>query len=74
MLSSMFKASDVIELSFFSEGNVWSVVISFYLPVLGISLHKFSLQKIPFHHGTYTYQNVNKTPTKIENVNDDGNK
>ena len=31
MLSSMFKASDVIELRFFSKGDVWSVMINFFL-------------------------------------------
>ena len=36
MLSSMFKASAVIELRFFSKGDNWSVIISFSLGVLGM--------------------------------------
>ena len=79
MLTSMFKASVVTELRFFSKGDVWSVIINFFLAVLGIYsiphkfsyINKFSLQKTPFHHGTYT-MNINKTPKKIEDVKDDG--
>ena len=40
-----------------------------------IQLNKFSLQKIPFHHRSFiTMKNINETPKKIENVNDDRNK
>ena len=34
--SSTFKVSGDIELRFFSKGDVWSVIISFFLAVLGI--------------------------------------
>ena len=53
----MFKASAVIELRFFSKGDKlflsgsWNI----FHPT-EIWLHKLSLQKIPFHHGTYTYE------------------
>ena len=59
----MFKASAVIELRFFSTGDIWSVIVRFFLAVLGVysirqkfSYISFSLQKITFHHGTYTYE------------------
>ena len=35
MLSSVFKASAVIELRILSKGDVWSAIISFFLAVLG---------------------------------------
>ena len=35
MLSPMFKASADIELRFFSKGDDWSVMISFFLAFLG---------------------------------------
>ena len=80
MLSSMFKASAIIELSFFSKGDVWSVIISFFLAVLGIYSiqQKFSYislvyRKYPFIIEFILTKNINKTPKKIENVNDDGN-
>ena len=55
MLSSMFKASAVIELRFVSKGDVWYVIISFFLAVLGMysiqqKFSYISLQKLPFHH------------------------
>ena len=76
----MFKASAVIELSFFSKGDVWSVITSFFLAVLGIYSiqQKFSYislvyRKYPFIIEFILRKNINKTPKKIENVNDDGN-
>ena len=81
MLFSMFKASAVIELRLLSEGDVWSVIISFFLAVLGIYSirQKFSYislvyRKYPFIKELILMKNINKTPKKIENVNDDGNK
>ena len=81
MLSSMFKASAVIELRFFSKGDVWSVIISFFSAVLRIYSiqQKFSYislvyRKYPFIMELILMKNINKTPKKIENVNDDGNK
>ena len=81
MLSSMFKASAVIELRFFSKGDVWSVIISFFLAVLGIYSirQKFSYislvyRKCPFIMELILIKNINKTPKKIKNVNDDGSK
>ena len=81
MLSSMFKASAVIELRFLSKGDVWSFVISFFLTVLGTcsSWQKFSYislvyRKYPFIMELTLMKNIIKTPKKIENVNDDGNK
>ena len=77
----MFKASAVIELRFFSKGDVWSVIISFFLAVLGIYSfrQKFSYislvyREYPFIMELILMENINKTPKKIENVNDDGNK
>ena len=91
MLSSMFKASAVIELRFLSKGDVWSFVISFFLTVLGtcsiwqkfsyirLVYRKYPLQEIPFSlqeiPGSTLWElmkNIDKTPQKIENVNDDG--
>ena len=81
MLSSMFKASVVIELRLFSNGDVWSVIISFFLAVLGIRLirQKFRYissvyRKYPFCMELILIKNINKTPEKTENVNNDGNK
>ena len=63
MVSSMSEASAVIELRFFSKENVWSVIMSFLLSgswnifhPTEILLLKFNLQKNPFHHRTYTYE------------------
>ena len=77
----MFKASAVIELRFFSKGDVWSVIVSFFLAVLGIYSirYKFSYislvyRKYPFVMELVLIKNISKTPKKIENVNDDGNK
>ena len=77
----MFKASAVTELRFLSKGDVWSVIISFFLAVLGIYSirQKFSYislvyRKYPFIMELMLMKNINKTPKKIENVNDDGNK
>ena len=77
----MFKASAVIEIRCFSKEDVWSVIISFLLPVLGIYSirQKFSYislvyRKYPFIMELILMKNINKTPKKIENVNDDGNK
>ena len=81
MLSSIFKASTAIELKFFSKGDAWYVIISFFLAVLGIYSirQKFSYislvyRKYPFIMELILMKNINKTPKKIENVNDDGNK
>ena len=78
--SSTFKVSGDIELRFFSKGDVWSVIISFFLTVLGIYSirQKFSYislvyRKYPFMMELILTKNINKTPKKIENVNDDGN-
>ena len=77
----MYKASAVIELRFFSKGDVWSVIISFFLAVLGIYSirQKFSYislvyRKCPFIMELILIKNINKTPKKIKNVNDDGSK
>ena len=73
----MFKAPAVIELRFFSK-DIWSDKLflsgswDIFHPT-EVQLHKFSLQKIPFHHGTILMQNINKIPKKIENANDHGN-
>ena len=57
MLSSMFKASAVIELRFFSKGDKLFLSDSWNIfHPAEIWLHKLSLQKIPFHHETYTYE------------------
>ena len=77
----MFKASAITKLRFFSKGDAWSVMISFYLELLGIYSiqQKFSFislvyRKYPFIMELTLMKNINKTPKKIENVNDDGNK
>ena len=77
----MFKASAVIELRFFSKGDVWSLIISFFLAVLGIYSirQKFSYislvyRKYPFIMDLILMKNINKTPKKIKNVNDGGKK
>ena len=81
MLSSMFKASAVIKLRFFSKGDVWSVIINFFLAVLGIYSMRQKFSYISLVYRKYLFimelilmENINKTPKKIENVNDDGNK
>ena len=82
MLSSMFKDSAVIELIFSSKGDVWSVIISFFLVVLGIYFVRQKLRYITFVYRKYPFimelvivlKNINKTLKKIENVNNDGNK
>ena len=77
----MFAASAVIELRFFSKGDIWSVIISFFLAVFRIYSirQKFSdislvYRKYPFIMELVIMKNINKTPKKIGNVNDDGNK
>ena len=77
----MSKASAVIELRFFSKGDIWSVIINFFLAVLRIYSirQKFSYislvyRKYPFIKDLIFLKNINKTPNKIENANDDGNK
>ena len=77
----MFKASAVIELRFFSKGDAWSLIISFFLAVLGIYSirQKFSYislvyRKYPFIMDFILMKNINKTPKKIKNVNDGGKK
>ena len=77
----MFKASAVIGLGSFSEGDVWSVIISFFLVVLGMYSirQKFTnvslvYRKYPFIIELMLIKNINKTPKKIENVNNDENK
>ena len=75
----MLKASAVIELRFLSKGGAWSVIINFFLAVLGIYSirQKFSYISLvyrmyPFIMELILKKNINKTPMKIENVNDDG--
>ena len=77
----MFKTSAVIELRFLSNGDVWSVIISFFLAILGIysirqifSYISLVYRKYPFIMEFMLKKNINKTPKKIENVNDDRNK
>ena len=77
----MFKASAVIGLGSFSEEDVWSVIISFFLVVLGMYSirQKFTnvslvYRKYPFIIELILIKNINKTPKKIENVNNDENK
>ena len=77
----MFKASAVIGLGSFSEGDVWSVIISFFLVVLGMYSirQKFTnvslvYRKYPFIIALVLIKNTNKTPKKIKNVNNDENK
>ena len=77
----MFKASAVIGLGSFSEEDVWSVIISFFLVVLGMYSirQKFTnvslvYRKYPFIIELMLIKNINKTPKKIENVNNDENK
>ena len=72
MLSSICKASAVIELKFFSKNDVWSGIISFFLAVLGIYSiwQKFSYisliyRKYPFIMELILMKNINKTPKKI---------
>ena len=77
----MFKASAIIELRFFSKGDAWYVIISFFLAVLGTYsiLQKFSYislvsRKYPFIMELILMKNINKMPKKIKNANDNGNK
>ena len=77
----MFKASAVIGLGSFSEEDVWSVIISFFLVVLGMYSirQKFTnvslvYRKYPLIIELMLIKNINKTPKKIENVNNDENK
>ena len=77
----MFKTSAVIELRFLSNGDVWSVIISFFLAILGIysirqifSYISLVYRKYPFIMELMLKKNINKTPKKIENVNDYRNK
>ena len=77
----MFKASAVIKLRLLSKGDVWSVVISFFLAVVGTFsiLQKFGCISLAYRIYPFTMElifvkNINKTPKKIENVNDDRNK
>ena len=65
----------------FSKGDVWSVIMSFFLVVLGIYSirQKFSCvslvyRKYPFIMELILMKNINKASKKIENINDDGNK
>ena len=57
----MFEASAVIELRFFSKGDVWCIIMSFFRRFLEYipperNLGTSNLQKIPFYHGTDTYE------------------
>ena len=77
----MFKASPVIELSFFSKGDARSVIISFFLAVFGIysilqncSYVSLVDRKYLFIMELILMMNINKTSKKIENVNDGQNK
>ena len=75
----MFEASAVFELGYSSKGDVWSVT-SFLSSLWNIFhpiemwSHKFNLQESPFIMELILMKNINKTPMKINNVNDDGNK
>ena len=75
------KASVVIELNFFSKGDVWSVIISFLLGVLGTYSIRKKFSYISLVYRKYIFitelilmKNISKIPKKIGNVNDDGNK
>ena len=63
-------------INIFSKRDVWSVIMSFFSAVLEIYSirQKLNFQKTLFHHGIILMKNINKTPKKIENVNDDGKK
>ena len=72
MLFSMFKASAVIELIFFSRGDVWFVIISFFLAVLVIYSIRQKFSHISLVYRTYPFtmelirmKNINKTPKQI---------
>ena len=61
--------------------DVCSIIISFFLAVLGIysNRQKFNYislvyKKYPFIMEFILMKNINKTPKTIENVNDDENK
>ena len=63
-------------MNIFYKTGVWSVIMIFFSAVLEIYSirQKLNFQKTLFHHGIILMKNINKTPKKIENVNDDGNK
>ena len=77
----MFELSAVTELRFISKGDICSVIISFSLAVLEIYSirQKFSYilliyKNSPFIMELILTKNINKAPTKMKNVNNDGNK
>ena len=77
----MFEASVVTELRFFSKGDVWSVIISLFFPGFWNIFHptensyiSLIYKKSHFIMELICMKNINKTPKKIEHVNDDGNK
>ena len=63
-------------MNIFYKRGVWSVIMMFFSAVLEISSirQKLIFQKALFHYGIILMKNINKTPKKIENVNNDGNK
>ena len=62
------------QMNIFYKRDVWSVIMSFFQRFLKYIRQKLNFQKTLFHHGIILMKNINKTPKKIENVNDDGNK
>ena len=81
MLSSLFKASAVIELRFFFQRRCLVCYNKLFLAVLRTNSirKKFSYissiyRKYPFILELILMKNINKTPKKMENINDDGNK
>ena len=62
------------QMNIFYKRDVWSVIMSFFQRFLKFIRQKLNFQKTLFHHGIILMKNINKTPKKIENVNDDGNK
>ena len=72
MVSSMFKASAVIELRFISKRHVWSVITYFFWAVLGIYSIRQKFSYIRLIYWKYPFimeliipmKNINKTPKK----------
>ena len=55
MSFSMFKASAVVKLRFFSKGDVWDVAISFFLAALGIYSIRQEFSYISLIYGNYPF-------------------
>ena len=62
------------QMNIFYKRDVWSVIMSSFQRFLKYIRQKLNFQKTLFHHGIILMKNINKTPKKIENVNDDGKK